>query len=88
MVLVPGTMLDDQLSRIQEHVSLTVWMRPYEVVSCLDEEDSFLVETCSNKKVTHTMLHNKLELGYAVLINGCVKFILNMCLLCVNTTMI
>ena len=44
MVLDPGSMLDDQLSRIQEHVSLTVWMRPYEVVSCLDEDDNVLVE--------------------------------------------
>ena len=44
MVLDPANMLDEQLSRIQEHVSLTVWMRPYEVVSCLDEDDNVLVE--------------------------------------------
>ena len=37
-------MEDDQLSLIQGHLSLTVWILPYEVVCCLDEEDSVLLE--------------------------------------------
>ena len=40
MVLDMGNMEGDQLSQIQGHLALTVWMLPYEVVSCLDEDDS------------------------------------------------
>ena len=44
MVLDTGNMEGDQLSQIQGHLALTVWMLPYEVVSCLDEDDSVLLE--------------------------------------------
>ena len=44
MVLDMGNMECDQISQIQGHLALTVWMLPYEVVSCLDEDDSVLLE--------------------------------------------
>ena len=44
MVLDPGNMESDQLSQMQTHLALTVWMLPYEAVSCLDEDDSALLE--------------------------------------------
>ena len=44
MVLDPGNMEGDELSQIRGHLALTVWMLPFEVVSCLDEDDSVLLE--------------------------------------------
>ena len=44
MVLDMGNMEGDQLSQIQGHLAVTVWMLPYEAVSCLDEDDSVLLE--------------------------------------------
>ena len=44
MVLDTGNMECDQLSQSQGHLALTVWMMTYEVVSCLDEDDSVLLE--------------------------------------------
>ena len=44
MVLDTGNMDGDQLSQSQGHLALTVWMMTYEVVSCLDEDDSVLLE--------------------------------------------
>jgi len=40
MVLDPGNMEGDQLSQIQGHLALTMWMFPYEVVGCFDEYKS------------------------------------------------
>ena len=34
----------DQLSKIQGHLALTMWMLLYEVVGCLDEDDSVLLD--------------------------------------------
>ena len=39
-----GNMESDQLSQMQTHLALTVWMLPFEVVSCLDEDDCVLLE--------------------------------------------
>jgi len=39
-----GNMEGDQLCQIQGHLALTDWTLPYEVVSCLDEDDSVLLE--------------------------------------------
>jgi len=47
MVLDTRNIEGDQLSQIQGHLALTVWMLPYEVVSCLDEDDSVLLEPLS-----------------------------------------
>ena len=44
MVLNTGTIEGDQLSQIQGHLNLTVCMLPHEVVSCIDEDDSVLLE--------------------------------------------
>ena len=44
MMLAMGNMQGDQFSQIQGHLALTVWMLPYEVVSCFVEDDSLLLE--------------------------------------------
>jgi len=44
MVLDTGNIEGDKVSQIQVHIALTVWILPYEMVNCLDEDNSVLLE--------------------------------------------
>ena len=61
MVLDTGNMEGDQLSQIQGHLALTVCMLPYEVVSCLDEDDSVLLEPLIASYLVRILFHSVLK---------------------------
>ena len=61
MVLDPGNMEGDQLFQIQGHLALTMWMLPYEVVGCFDEDESVLLEPLIASYLVRILLHSDLK---------------------------
>ena len=56
-----GNMEGDQLCQIQGHLALTDWMLPYEVVSCLDEDDKCSIGTLITSYLMRIFFHSVLK---------------------------
>ena len=61
MVLDPGNMEIDQISEIQGHLALTMWMLPYEVMGCFYEYDSVLLEPLIASYLVHILFYSVLK---------------------------